>query len=103
MRFRTTNGECLISDDGRFIVIFDATLLLAFNLENGRTYHRTSRQEWLYAQVTIVNDALVIEEMAQHDPQQREERRPIALGKPTSALRRGFGSAEQGDFPSAYG
>lgn len=103
MRFRTTNGQSHISADGRFIVLFDETLLIVFNLANGRTYHRSSRRGWLYAQIELIEEALVIEEMRRIDSQQREVRKPISLAKPTSALRRGFGPAEDGDFPSAYG
>ena len=103
MRFRTTNGEIRVSPDGRYLAIFDATLLLVFNLANGRTYHRSSRQAWLYSDVQIVDCQLCIEEMKLTDAQQRELRKPIVLESPTSALRRGLGSASGGDFPSAYG
>jgi hypothetical protein len=53
--------------------------------------------------VQIADDQLLIEEMKRANAQQREVRNPIALEAPTSALRRGFGSAEGGAFPSAYG
>lgn len=103
MRFRTTNGEIRISPNGHYVVIYDETLLVAFNLANGRSYHRASRRDWLYYRLEIVDDQLVIEESKRTDSQQREKRSPISLEAPTSALRRGFGSAEGGDFPSAYG
>ncbi len=103
MRFRTTNGETCISSNGHYVVIYDNTLLVAFNLANGRIYHRTSRRDWIYYRLEIVDEQLVIEESKRTDRQQREKRSPISLETPTSALRRGFGSAEGGDFPSAYG
>ena len=103
MRFRTTNGEIRISPDGRTVVLYDETLLVAFNLTNGRIYHRSSRRDWIYYRLEIVDGQLVIEEMKRSNPQQREMRNPISLETPTSALRRGFGSAGGGDFPSAYG
>jgi hypothetical protein len=103
MRFRTTNGAIRISPDGRYVVLFDETLLIAFNLANGRSYHRFSRRDWLYYQVQITDDQLLIEEMKRANAQQRAVRNPIALETPTSALRRGFGSAAGGTFPSAYG
>jgi len=103
MRFRTTNGEIRVSPDGRYIVIFDRQLLIAFNLANGRTYHRHSRRGWDYFDVRLVAETVVIEEVKRANAQQREPRKPISLERPTSALRRGFGSAEGGTFPSAYG
>lgn len=103
MRFRTTNGESRISPCGRYILLFDETLLIVFNLPNGRTYHRFSRQDWIYARVEFAEEVLIIEEMRRSDPQVRTQRKPISLQKPTSALRRGLGSAEHGVFPSAYG
>lgn len=102
MRFRTTNGELCISPDGRYIVLYDNMLLIAFNLDNGRTYHRASRRSWLYHRVWIEGELLMIEEMQRTDVQARELRKPISLEQPTSALRRGFGSAVNGAFPSAY-
>ncbi|MCB0107111.1 MAG: hypothetical protein KDE53_14420 [Caldilineaceae bacterium] len=103
IRFRTTNGEVRISPDGRYIAIFDERLLVVFNLGTGRTYHRASRRGWLYAAVALAGEMIIIEEMRRTNAQQREQRNPISLEQPTSALRRGFGSAATGDFPSAYG
>ncbi|MCB0063930.1 MAG: hypothetical protein KDE19_17525 [Caldilineaceae bacterium] len=103
MRFRTTNGELHISPNGRYLILFDATLLLAFNLATGRTYHRNSRRGWLYYNVWLDGEMLCCEEMQRTNSQARAVRKPISLEQPTSALRRGFGSAGNGDFPSAYG
>lgn len=100
MRFRTTNGDMALSDDQRYLLIYDWALVLVFDLANETIQHWRApehvsvlaagfdgRTLWL-----TLNDRI----------EKHSQRETIALSEISARWASGFGPAAEGDFPTAY-